>query len=129
MKQINISVNLEENEVLQDSIKKALIGQAKQIAREELEKTLISEIERVTTAKINDIKTPYYSAMANRIADEVVKKMAANIQMDTLIEEKVAAYLDSKFQKEGALDKHIQRYMDKTIASALMQRANKGPFC
>jgi hypothetical protein len=128
MKKINLSVNLEDNEVFEKTIKEAVASHAKQLAREELEKELVAEIERIATARLNEIKqSSYYSIVVSRVTDAVVQKLTKDIHFDNekvnaMIEEKVGAYLDSRIQSRNGLDGFIQNYIDKSIANALLQK-------
>lgn len=129
MKKINLSVNLEDNEVFEKSIKESVASHAKQLAREELEKELVSEIERIATARLNEIKqSSYYSVVVSRVTESIVKKLTKEIPFDNdkinaMIEEKVSAYLDSRIQSRNGLDGFIQKYIDKSIANALLQKS------
>lgn len=131
MKRIKLNVDIEDNEILDKTLKEALISQAKQIARGELEKELQAEIERITTAKINEVKgSGYYNSIASRITDLIVKRLEKEIIVNTtdineMIEDKVNIYLDSKIEQKNGLDGFIQKYIDQSIASALMQRVKE----
>lgn len=130
MKRINLSVEVEDNEVLEESIKQALLGQARQIAREALEVELTSEIERITNSKINEVKqSQYWNSIATRITDIIIKRFGKDLtlnnqEINEMLENKVEEYLEKKMSSRGGLDNYIQSYIDKSIASALMKKAN-----
>jgi hypothetical protein len=130
MKRINLSVNLEDNEILEQSILIAIHAQAKQIAREEFAKTLEAEIERIANGRIEVLKNaPYYNDIINRITKFTVEKFNREIHIDPnmvndIVERKVNEYLDVKLRSRNGLDEFIQNYIDKSIATALLQRAN-----
>jgi RNase adaptor protein for sRNA GlmZ degradation len=130
MKRINLSVNLEDNEILEQSILIAIHAQAKQIAREEFTKTLEAEIERIANGRIEVLKNaPYYNDIINRITKFTVEKFNREIHIDPnmvndIVERKVNEYLDVKLRSRNGLDEFIQNYIDKSIATALLQRAN-----
>lgn len=131
MKRVNISVNLEDNEIFEESLKQALIGQAKQIAREELEKELSTEIERITTAKVNEVKnSSYYNSITSRITDLIVQRLDKELRVNTteineMIEDKVNTYLDNKIKQKDGLDNFIQKYIDKSLANLLLERSKQ----
>ena len=59
MKRITINVDLDDNELLDEEIVKAVRGYAKQIARSEMETTIQKEIQRLVTHAIdNDFRVP-----------------------------------------------------------------------
>lgn len=134
MKRINISVNLEDNEVFEESFKQAFIGQAKQIAREELDKELSAEIERITTVKLNEIKSSgYYNTITSRITDSIVQRLDRELRVNTseinvMIEEKINEYLDNKIKQNDGFDSFIQKYVDQSVGNLLLQRTknNRG---
>lgn len=131
MKRINLKVDLEDNEIFEEEVKKAFIDQAKQIAREEMDKELKAEIERIVTAKIKEVKeSSYYNSIISGITELVVKRIDSQITINTkdinqMIEEKVNAYLDRKIEQKNGMDEFIQKYIDKSIANALLKRANE----
>lgn len=129
MKRINLSVNLDDNELLIESIKQALAGQARQIARESLQEELKEEIERITNARIEEVKqSSYWNIVATRISEIIVKRFGDELTVNTkeindMLESKVSEYLDKKLSRFGGIENMIQTYIDKSIANALL---NKG---
>jgi hypothetical protein len=130
MKRINLSVDLGDNEILEKSIKEAIVAQGKQIAREEFTKVLESEIERVVDAKITNLKNAgYFNETIKRITELVVQRLDNEIkvgtaEVNTIIENKVNSYLDAKIKNKNGLDEFVQQYIDKSIANAFISRAN-----
>lgn len=128
MKRINLSVNIEGNELFEESVKEALLGQARQIAREAIQQELENEIDRITNSKLDEVKnSQYYNAIAKRITEILVKRLGDELTVDTsnvnkMIEEKVGYYLDRRLESRGGLDSFIEAYIEKSIASALMKK-------
>lgn len=54
MKKVYLSVDLEDNEVFDEQVTEAIRGYARQIARSEMEKTIQSEVERLTKHAISE---------------------------------------------------------------------------
>lgn len=128
MKRVNLSVHLEDNELFEQSVKESLVGYAKQVAREELEKELVKEIDRVATSKVNDLKNnSYYNQLASRIADALVHKLGNeftlnNEQISKMVEEKVALHLDRKLSQGYNIEAIINSYISKTVANILLTK-------
>lgn len=128
MKKVSINLTLEDNELFEKSIKDALISQAKQISREEIDKALAYEIQRVTTARINELKNgSYWSYTQSEITKNIAKRLEKEITIDrdaltALIEEKVNKYLDDKIHQFGGIDKYVQNYINNAIATLLTNK-------
>lgn len=130
MKRINLSVDLEDNQILEDSIIEAIKKQASQISRESINEVLVAEIDRIVDSKIKDVKDgPYWGSVTSRITDVIVNRLSKEIHLesfniDDLIQNKVGEYLDRKIESRGGLDKYIQHYIDKSIATLLIEKSN-----
>lgn len=128
MKKVSINLTLEDNELFEKSIKDALISQAKQISREEIDKALAYEIQRVATARINDLKNGgYWSYTQSEITKNIAKRLEKEITIDkdaltALLEEKVNKYLDDKIHQFGGIDKYVQNYVNNAIATLLTNK-------
>lgn len=130
MKRINLSVNMDDNEMLNKSIEEALKARARQIARETLTEELVSEIERITDARVREVKeSAYYNQITNRIVDIMVKRLGSeltvgNHNINKMIEEKVTDYINTKLTQRGGIEPFLQSYIDKSIANVLVKKAN-----
>lgn len=128
MKKVSINLTLEDNDLFEKSIKDALISQAKQISREEIDRTLAYEIDRVTAARINELKNGgYWSYTQSEITKNIAKRLEKEITIDrdaltALIEEKVNKYLDDKIHQFGGIDKYVQNYINNAIATLLTNK-------
>jgi len=128
MKKVSINLTLEDNDLFEKSIKDALISQAKQISREEIDKALAYEIQRVTTARINELKNgSYWSYTQSEITKNIAKRLEKEIKIDkdaltALLEEKVNKYLDDKIHQFGGIDKYVQNYINNAIADLLTNK-------
>lgn len=131
MKKVNITVDLDDNEVLEASVREALVASARQIAREQFQKVLEAEIQRIVEAKVREAKeSHYYSGMGRRLADLAAQQIGREILVDNselnqIIEEKVGSYVGKRLESRGGLDRYLMTYMDKSIANALTRKANE----
>lgn len=130
MSRINISLDLERDEIFDKTIKEALLGQSRQIAREVLNEELTKEMERITDKKLNQIKTSeYYSETAIKITDILVKRLGNELTIKTpevnkMLEEKVDEYLTKQINNCGGIEKFIEPYLNKTLLSLLRESMN-----
>ncbi|AIF72015.1 hypothetical protein LD11_gp139 [Bacillus phage Riley] len=128
MKKVSINLTLEDNELFEKSIKDALISQAKQISREEIDKALTYEINRVATARVNELKNGgYWNYTQTEITKNIAKRLEKEITIDrdaltALLEEKVNKYLDEKIHLFGGIDKYVQNYINNAIADLLTNK-------
>ncbi|AGY46648.1 hypothetical protein BigBertha_140 [Bacillus phage BigBertha] len=128
MKKVSINLTLEDNELFEKSIKDALISQAKQISREEIDKALTYEINRVATARVNELKNGgYWNYTQTEITKNIAKRLEKEITIDrdaltALLEEKVNKYLDDKIHLFGGIDKYVQNYINNAIADLLTNK-------
>lgn len=128
MKRVSINLTLEDNEIFEKSIKDALISQAKQISREEIDKVLKSEIERVVTDRVTELKNGrYWGSVQTEITKRIANRLENELRIDTttvkaMIEEKVNKYLDNQVHRLGGIDKYVQNYINNAIASLLTNK-------
>lgn len=78
MKRINLSVNLEDNELFEKSFKEQLEAYARQIAREQLDTAISKEIERIVKNVTSDFEKTYTSRwhgneMRSKVKESVSK--------------------------------------------------------
>lgn len=87
MKRIMVSVDLEDNEVLEKAVIKAVRDSAKQIAREEIDKILKAEVARVVTKQVQDIQSSSWGkgsrldSMAKKEIDRIVKETIGEVEI------------------------------------------------
>jgi len=128
MKKVSINLTLEDNELFDKSIKDALVSQAKQISREEIDKVLTYEINRVATARVNELKNGgYWSSVQTEITKNIAKRLEKEMIIDTttinaMLEEKVNKYLDDKIHQFGGVEKYVKNYINNAIAELLTNR-------
>lgn len=128
MKKVSINLTLEDNEIFEKSIKDALVSQAKQISREEINKVLQHEIERVVNARVEGLKNGgYWSSVQTEITKRIANRLENEVIIDkttvnAMIEEKVNKYLDNQVHRLGGIDKYVQNYINNAIASLLTNK-------
>jgi len=128
MKKVSINLTLEDNELFDKSIKDALVSQAKQISGEEIDKVLTYEINRVATARVNELKNGgYWSSVQTEITKNIAKRLEKEMIIDTttinaMLEEKVNKYLDDKIHQFGGVEKYVKNYINNAIAELLTNR-------
>lgn len=128
MKKVSINLTLEDNEIFEKSVKDALVSQAKQISREELNNVLQTEIERVANARVAELKNgAYWGSITTELTKRIANRLENEMRIDTttvnaMIEEKVNKYLDNQVHRLGGIDKYVQNYINNAIASLLTSR-------
>lgn len=133
MKRINLSVNLEDSETLAAEVRELVNAQSKQIAREVINEVLMEDIERIADNRVKQLKESSYwnptvrnivDAVSKRMDDEMKKNETVAPLIDDMLNRKLETILDARIAQAGNLDTFIQNYIDKSIASALINRAN-----
>lgn len=133
MKRINLSVNLEDSETLAAEVRELVNAQSKQIAREVINEVLMEDIERIADNRVKQLKESSYwnptvrnivDAVSKRMDDEMKKNETVAPLIDDMLNRKLETILDARIAQAGNLDTFIQNYIDKSIASALIKRAN-----
>lgn len=87
MKRVMISVDLEDNEVLEKAVKEAVRDSAKQIAREEIDNVLKAEVVRVVTKQVQDIQSSGWGrcsrleSMAKDEVNRIVKEAIGEVEI------------------------------------------------
>jgi F0F1-type ATP synthase membrane subunit b/b' len=131
MKRITINVDLEDNEILNTSIKEAIVSQVTQMSRELFENTAAKEVERLIEARLESWKEKdswYFSDIRSKVeaaTDSSVKNMV-NGAVDSFkygvvssakkdAEEKISAEL-SKLSSE------VRNYVDEVLKSINIEK-------
>lgn len=87
MKRVMISVDLEDNEVLEKAVKEAVRDSAKQIAREQIDNVLKAEVIRVVTKQVQDIQSSGWGrcsrleSMAKDEVNRIVKEAIGEVEI------------------------------------------------
>lgn len=124
MKRINLSVELEDNELLEKSVEEAVKGLARQIAREAINEEIQKEVERIVEAKMKEAQNGYFSDIRSRITNELAIKLSPEItinkpEVDERIQERVEAQIDKKIGERGSVEKFIRTYVDRALSDVL----------
>lgn len=130
MKRVMISVDLDDNEVLEKEIQKAVRDTAKQIAREEINKVLKEEIERVTEKLVKDIKSSGWgrcSRLETMAKDEVNRIVKETIGEVEIPKDAVAKRLDEILSRtEQKVDRLIaDRVEHETIEDYIEEKVRQ----
>lgn len=117
MKKVMISVDLEDNEILQKAVMDAVKGSAKQIAREEFDRTLREEVERITEKHVKDLKASSWSRCSK------LEEMAKN-KVDQTVQEAIE---EIKIPKEAFRERleEIISDLESDIDSMVAERLGK----
>lgn len=139
MKRIMLSIDLGDNEVLEDSIREAIRTEAKRIAREQFSLVVQEEVKRIAAARaeeicrghvydgtIREIRAEVNSAVADHLkrnefswaylekkVDELFKK--AQVEVDNRIDG-----LDAKV--EAKISKIVRERFDKVFSDLLVRQ-------
>ena len=129
MKHLNLKVSIEDNELFEEELAKALKAHAKQIARESLNEELSKEIDRISKKNLENLATSnWYNPIRDKVAESVHKKFSEefnlqNEQFKSLLEEKIVAALGKKIdsQIEGVITHLINKSLAIAIQSYLKE--------
>jgi gluconate kinase len=90
MKKVTIEVNLEDNEVLEESVREALVGEAKKIAREQFSQILEKEIDRIAQRNAeNLLNSSYWGSSLQQKINEVVRDAMSTMVSETISKEEI----------------------------------------
>lgn len=123
MKRINLSVDLEDNQLLEQGVRDALRSYAQQIAREAFNEIIEEEIERVVHNKVASLLRTYYGV---KEIEEMAKKAIQDILRDDeqFSERALRLQLAQKYDEfQKLLDQKI-RDMDKNFEDKVADKMN-----
>lgn len=136
MKRINLSVDLEDNQLLEQSICNALRSYAQQVAREEFNKIIKVEIERVVHNKVSAMLKKWHGVSEiEKMAEEAIQDILRNdkqfskqaIQFQIVEKcDELQKLLDQKIQDldenfEGKVEAKIDAVADESVRKAFIR--------
>lgn len=111
MKRVTLNIDLEDNELFEREVTKAVRDYAKQIAREVVEQTVSEEIERIAE---NSLKNRFSSGYTlERMIDEEIKKRINSYWASTAIKNDAFNVIQKKIS--DAANEAVQRFDIKKI--------------
>ena len=94
MKRINISVDLEDNKIFEESVIEAIKAEGRQLAREVMEKSLKEEIDRIAEKWTEDRSYFGYAGKVEREMNRRIKEAIDSIEINKEVLEKRVEKLD-----------------------------------
>lgn len=122
MKRINLSIDLEDNELFEESAARAVRDYACQIAREEFDKYLRAEIQRLIDAKLDDMCHGHYGfpSQVQEAASKTMKELIRDPEFSTAalkeaFDERCDQLLHTIEQKMECLDEDVSSRIDAKL--------------
>lgn len=122
MKRINLSIDLEDNELFEESAARAVRDYACQIAREEFDKYLRAEIQRLIDAKLDDMCHGHYGfpSQVQEAASKTMKELIRDPEFSTAalkeaFDERCDQLLHTIEQKMESLDEDVSSRIDAKL--------------
>ena len=122
MKRINLSIDLEDNELFEESAMQAVCDYARQVAREEFDKHLRAEIQRLIDVKLDDICHGHYgfSSQVQEAAAKTMKELVRDPEFSTAalkeaFDERCDQLLHAIEQKMESLDEDVSSRIDAKL--------------
>lgn len=120
MKEIKLSVSLDDNELFDSEVINALKGQARQIARETLDQEMTKEIGRIVDTRVKElINNPVWNSVNDKIVANLVNKISPNVDysaVNKMVKEKADNAVLLYFSNEEALQRHVRDSVTKGIS-------------
>lgn len=122
MKRINLSIDLEDNELFEKSALQTVRDYARQVAREEFDKHLRAEIQRLIDAKLDDMCHGHYgfpsqvkAAAAEIMQARVCDPEFATTALKEAFDERCDQLLHTVEQKMESLDENVSSRIDAKL--------------
>lgn len=122
MKRINLSIDLEDNELFEKSALQTVRDYARQVAREEFDKHIRAEIQRLIDAKLDDMRHGHYGfpSQVQEAAAKTMKALVCNPEFATTalkeaFDERCNGLLHTVGQKMESLDEDISSLIDAKL--------------
>lgn len=122
MKRINLSIDLEDNELLEESAAQAVRDYTSQVAREEFDKHLRAEIQRLIDAKLDDMCHGHYGfpSQVQEAAAKTMKELVRDPEFATTalkeaFDERCDQLLHTVEQKMENLDEDVSSRIDAKL--------------
>ena len=122
MKRINLSIDLEDNELFEKSALQTVRDYARQVAREEFDKHLRAEIQRLIDAKLDDMCHGHYGfpSQVQEAAAKTMKALVCDPEFATTalkeaFDERCDQLLHTVEQKMESLDEDVSSRIDAKL--------------
>lgn len=122
MKRINLSIDLEDNELFEESVTRAVRDYARQVAREEFDKHLRVEVQRLIDAKLDDMCHGHYGfpSQVQEAAAKTMKELIRDPEFATnalkeAFDERCDQLLHTVEQKMENLDEDVSSRIDAKL--------------
>lgn len=122
MKRINLSIDLEDNELFEESAARAVRDYARQVAREEFDKHIRAEIQRLIDAKLDDMCHGHYGfpSQVQEAAAKTMKELVRDPEFSTAalkeaFDERCDQLLHAIEQKMESLDEDVSSRIDAKL--------------
>lgn len=143
MKRITINVDLEDNEILQQTVREAIDGYIKQLTRECFHEVVEAELERLVKRECEQINNPgfwqrqeiksqiqkkvnAFMAEAGVYKEELMDRATAIIsRIKTTADQKLSEALDTANIIIGGIDDRVDREIRKRVDIAMNDKLTK----
>lgn len=122
MKRINLSIDLEDNELFEKSALQTVRDYARQVAREEFDKHIRAEIQRLIDAKLDDMCHGHYGfpSQVQEAAAKTMKALVCDPEFATTalkeaFDKRCNGLLHAVGQKMESLDEDISSLIDAKL--------------
>ena len=143
MKRITINVDIEDNEILEQTVREAVNGYIKQLTRECFHEVVEAELERLVKRECDQINNPSFwqrqeiksqiqkkvnafMAEAGVYKDELMDRATAVIsRIKTTADQKLSEALDTANTIIGGIDERVDREIRKRVDIAMKNELTK----
>ena len=122
MKRINLSIDLEDNELFEKSALQTVRDYARQVAREEFDKHIRAEIQRLIDATLDDMCHGHYGfpSQVQEAAAKTMKELVRDPEFSTAalkeaFDERCDQLLHAIEQKMESLDEDVSSRIDAKL--------------
>lgn len=127
---INFSIDLENNEVFDQEVQKALKAEAKRIAREQFSLVMAEEVKRIAGARAEEVcKGNTYSGIIREIRADVNAAVTDHLKRNEFSPAYIQKKTDEMFRKAQLyIDHHMDEIDDKLdakISKMVKERLDK----
>ena len=110
MKRINLSVDIEDNELFEKTFIEAVSAEARQIARDEFTKHMQAEISRIVKENVNELLSGEWSSVRKLLNEsvkrELMKQIDSGLLSDSIIR---SAFNNSVMRVENKANSSIEQ--------------------
>ena len=119
MKRINLSVDLENNEIFDESLRNAVRDYAKQVAREEFERVVSSEISRIAESTAKSYVSSPYGVISQRFNKEVRDAVDKAILHPSFARAEIRTQLNNRLDFAESLCRDLLTRLENSVNEAI----------